>query len=268
MADACLRDNMIMEKIKVLIVEDEEAAAERLKKMISAVDKDIEILDTIVSIKSAVAYFKKNPSPDLIFLDIHLADGSSFEIFKQVEIKTPVIFTTAYDEFAINAFKVNSVDYLLKPLKAEDLKNAIDKYKNLFQKKESSSIDYSKIAQYISKHNPEYRERLVTRFGGLLKMVNISDAAYFYTENKVTYVRTKANSTFAIDETLEELEAILNPKQFFRINRQFIIAINSIEKMLVVSKSRVKLTLNPPADYETIASTERSSSFKKWLAGE
>jgi DNA-binding LytR/AlgR family response regulator len=256
------------EKIKVLIIEDEESAAERLVKMIQSLEPGFIILDTIVSIKSAVNFFESHPAPDLIFLDIHLADGSSFEIFNHVQVKTPVIFITAYDEFAIKAFKLNSVDYLLKPLKQADLKNAIDKFKNLFSKKPEPEVDYFKIAQYISKHNPEYRERLVTRFGGLLKMVNISDAAYFYTENKVTYVRTKANATFALDETLEELETMLNPKQFFRINRQYIVGINSIDKMLVVSKSRVKLTLNPPAEHETIASTERSSSFKKWLTGE
>jgi two-component system response regulator LytT len=256
------------DKIQVLIIEDEDAAAERLAKMIQSIDDNIVILDSIVSVKSAVNYLENHPPPDLMFLDIHLADGSSFDIFNHIKVKTPVIFTTAYDEFAINAFKVNSIDYLLKPLKAAELKNAIDKYKEYYKKKDESAIDYFKIAQYISKHNPDFRERLVTRFGGLLKMINISDAAYFFTENKVTYVRTKLNSTFAIDETLEELETILNPKQFFRINRQYIVGINSIDKMMVVSKSRVKLNLIPPAEHETIASTERSSTFKKWLTGE
>jgi two-component system response regulator LytT len=256
------------EKIKVLIIEDEEAAADRLAKMIQSIDADLEIVDTIVSVKSAINYLSTHELPDLLFLDIHLADGSSFEIFNHIQLKTPVIFTTAYDEFAIKAFKVNSIDYLLKPLKAPELKNAIEKYKQYYKKKEESTIDYFKIAQYISNHNPGFRERLVTRFGGLLKMINISDAAYFFTENKVTYVRTKSNSTFAIDETLEELETLLNPKQFFRINRQYIVGINSIDKMLVVSKSRVKLNLIPPAEHETIASTERSSTFKKWLTGE
>lgn len=256
------------EKIKVVIIEDEEAAAERLRKMILGIDSNFEIVETIVSVKSAIKYFNTHGLPDLIFLDIHLADGSSFEIFKSINIKTPIIFITAYDEFAIKAFGLNSVDYLLKPLKSEELKKAITKYKELFLNKDAPVIDYLKIAQYISNNNPEYRERIVTRFGGLLKMVNINDSAYFFTENKVTYVRTKANATYAIDETLEELETILNPKQFFRINRQFIVGINSIDKMLVVSKSRVKLTLIPPAEHETIASTERSSTFKKWLTGD
>jgi len=256
------------DKIKTLIIEDELAAADRLKKMIQSVDTNFEITDTIVSVNSAINYFNTHQLPDLIFLDIHLADGSSFEIFKKVHISTPIIFITAYDKFAINAFSLNSVDYLLKPLKIEELKRAIEKFKSLFLKKENPAIDYLKIAQYISKNNPEFRERLVTRFGGLLKMINISDVAYFYTENKVTHVRTKANETYAIDETLEELETILNPKQFFRINRQYIVGINSIDKMLVVSKSRVKLNLIPVAEHETIASTERSSTFKKWLTGE
>jgi len=255
-------------KLKVLIIEDEENAAERLKKMLLGIDGSIEVTGIIESIKSAVSYLRKNVSPDLILLDINLADGSSFEIFRQIEVKTPIIFTTAYDEFALNAFKLNSVDYLLKPIKQEDLANALKKFKELHTKQQSVEIDYPALAKFISGSRKEYKERLVTRFGGLLKTITINDAAYFYTENKITYVCTKQKNKFAIDETLEELEAILNPKQFFRINRQFIIGIDSIEKMIVVSKSRVKLFLTPPSEYETIASTDRSSQFKKWLAGE
>ena len=255
-----------MEKLKILLIEDEEAAAERMKKMILRIEPDAVIVDSIVSVKTAVEFFKKNNQPDLIILDINLSDGSSFEIFSHVTVKTPIIFTTAYDEFALKAFRLNSVDYLLKPIKEEELKTAISKYKE-FHEKKKTEIDYLKLAQEISRSRPEYRERIVTRFGGLLKIINISDCAYFYTENKITYATTKQNAKFAIDENLDELEAILDPKQFFRINRQFIVGIKSIEKMIVVSKSRVKITLNPPSELETIASTERSSTFKKWIEG-
>jgi len=159
------------------------------------------------------------------------------------------------------------VDYLLKPVKAEELKNAVQKFRE-FHRENKPVDNYLKLAQLITKNSVDYKERIVTRMGGLLKIVNISDVAYFYTENKITYACTKQHGTFAIDETLEELEGILNPRQFFRINRQFIVSIDSIDKMLIVSKSRVKLTLQPPSPLETIASTERSGQFKKWLGGE
>ncbi len=255
-------------KIKILIIEDEESAADRLKKMLLGLEEPIEILGVIESIKSAVNFLGNKHDADLIMLDINLADGSSFEIFRQTEVKTPVIFTTAFDEFALNAFKLNSVDYLLKPIKPEDLKFALKKFRDVHSRKTSFEIDYPSLAKYLADVKKEYKERLVTRFGGLLKTINIRDAAYFFTENKITYVCTKQKNKFAVDETLEELEDILNPKQFFRINRQFIIGIDSIEKMIVVSKSRVKLFLNPPSEYETIASTDRSSEFRKWLSGD
>ena len=257
-----------MHNTNVLIIEDEEAAVGRLKKTLMEIDPQINIVGQIASVQSAVKYFRENPPPDLIILDINLADGPSFEIFKHVHLKTPIIFTTAYDEHALKAFKVNSVDYLLKPIKPAELINAYNKYKELhLNNNKSPEIDYAKIANLISQNHPEYKERIVTRFGGLIKVINISDAAYFYTENKVTYVCTKQKNKFAIDETLEDLEHVLDPKIFFRINRQFIVSIGSIEKMVVVSKSRVKISLNPPSEFETIASTERSSHFKKWLEG-
>jgi two-component system response regulator LytT len=256
-------------KLKVLIIEDEQHASERLKRLLIEIDPSIEIIGCLETVRSAICFLttNKNDLPDLIMLDINLADGSSFEIFNQMKVSTPVIFTTAYDEYALKAFKLNSIDYLLKPVKSEDLVSAIRKFRYISSIKNPIEIDYSKLAKYISEHKKEYKERLVTRMGGLLKTINISDAAYFYTENKITYVCTIQRNKLAVDETLEELEEILNPKFFFRINRQFIINIDSIEKMIVVSKSRVKLFLNPPAEFETIASTDRSSQFKKWLAG-
>ena len=221
----------------------------------------------IVSIRSAVSYLSKN-TPDLIFLDIHLADGESFEIFRQVQVSSPIIFTTAYDQFALQAFKLNSIDYLLKPVKQEELASALNKFKSVYAQKNETPVDYRKLADLITGEKTSFKKRLLIRYGDLLKTIEIKDAAYFYSENKISYVCTYQNARHALDQTLDELEKMLEPKEFFRINRQFIVGVNSIDKMLAVSKSRVKLTLKPPADQETIVSTERSPEFKKWLAGE
>jgi DNA-binding LytR/AlgR family response regulator len=252
-------------KIKALIIEDEEPAAERLKKLIAEADPEIEITEIIVSIRSAVNYLAKN-TPDLIFLDIHLADGESFEIFNQATVTSPIIFTTAYDQFALRAFKLNSLDYLLKPVKPEELQSALKKFRNFYAENNQPGLDYAKLAELLSKEKSEYKKRLLIRYGDLFKTIDIKDASYFYSENKISYVCTKQNARYALDNTLDELEKLLEPKEFFRINRQFIVGIDSIEKMIAVSKSRVKLSLNPPTEQETIVSTERSPDFKKWLA--
>ena len=252
-------------KIKALIIEDEEPAAVRLKKLIAQADAEIEISDVIVSIRSAVNYLSKH-TPDLIFLDIHLADGESFEIFKHVSVTSPIIFTTAYDQFALKAFKLNSIDYLLKPVKPEELQVALEKFKNLYAENNKPALDYSKLAEILTKEKNDYKKRLLIRYGDLFKTIDIKDAAYFFSENKISYVCTKQNARYALDNTLDELEKLLEPKEFFRINRQFIVGIEAIDKMIAVSKSRVKLSLRPPAEQETIVSTERSPDFKKWLA--
>jgi two-component system response regulator LytT len=254
-------------KVNAIIIEDEEPAAERLKKLIAAEAPDIEIREIIVSIHSAVSYLKKN-SPDLIFLDIHLSDGESFEIFRQVPVSCPIIFITAYDQFALQAFKLNSVDYLLKPVRREELANALQKFNTQYSSRKEITVDYQKLAEVISREKTEYKKRLLIRYGDLFKTIEIKDAAYFFSENKISYVCTKQNARYALDNTLDELEKLLEPKEFFRINRQFIVSVDCIDKMIAVSKSRVKLSLKPPSDQETIVSTERSPDFKKWLAGE
>lgn len=254
-------------KIRALIIEDEEPAAERLKKLILQIDPGIEITEVIVSISSAVEYLKKN-SPDLIFLDIHLADGESFEIFRHVRVTSPIIFTTAYDQFALQAFKLNSIDYILKPVKQDELAAAISKFKTMYADKKESIVDYQKLAEMISGEKSGYKKRLLIRYGDLLKTIEIKDAAYFYSENKITYVCTRQGARYALDNTLDDLEKMLEPKEFFRINRQFIVGIDAIDKMIAVSKSRVKLSLKPPSPEETIVSTERSPEFKRWLSGE
>ena len=252
--------------INILIIEDEEPAANRLKKMVTELEPDANVLDNIVSVNSAIAWFKQNPSPDLIFSDIQLSDGLSFDIFKNVEVQCPVIFITAYDQYAIDAFKVNSIDYLLKPIKKDDLQVAINKFKKL--NKSESSLDINKILEVFNQPKAGYKTRFIVRYGEHIKTIKIEDAAYFYTEDKINFLITNEGRRYTIDYNLDALESTLDPKTFFRINRQFIISINAISEMFSYSKSRVLVKLNPPSKHETIVSTERSGDFKLWLGDE
>ena len=251
--------------LKILIIEDEEPAAERLAKMLLDIDPNIIVVGNTVSVKSSVKWFKENPLPDLILMDINLSDGHSFDIFKEVEISAPIIFITAYDQYAIDAFKLNSIDYILKPIKKEELRNALDKYKRM------GNIQVQQVKSLLntikSNQDKEFQKRIVIRYGDTIKMIEIADIAYFYTEEKINFLCTHSDTRMPIDQNLDELEEILDPKIYFRINRQFIINISAIEKMLTWSKSRVKIILKPASEHETIVSTERSSHFKDWLIG-
>jgi DNA-binding LytR/AlgR family response regulator len=222
-------------------------------------------------VEAAIEWFQHNPQPELILLDIHLADGASFEIFEHVKIKSPVIFTTAYDEYALQAFKVNAVDYLLKPIKTNELTEAIEKFKRIFQSAPAAA-DYSGLLQTLrmQEGGQSYLRRMLIRFSNSFRLVDMSDAAYFYTKDKITFLVTKSTAKrFPVDYPLDKLEGLLDPAVFFRINRQFIINVSAIKEMHPYSKSRVKVDLEPPiAELETIVSTERSSEFKKWLVGE
>jgi DNA-binding LytR/AlgR family response regulator len=253
---------------KVLIIEDEVAAAKRLQKMINELMPEAEIANSLTTITSSVEWFKKNPLPDLVFADIHLADGSSFEIFKEVNVACPVIFTTAYDQYALQAFKQNSIHYLLKPVKKEELNEAIDRFRKMQSAKQNSATDFEKMLSLINKPASAYKERFIIRFGEHIKTIQVADIAYFYTENKANFAVMRDAKRYPVDNNLDELEHLVDPKNFFRINRQFIIGYNSISEMITYSKSRVLVKLNPPTKFETIVSTERSASFKAWLAGE
>ncbi|HET9057391.1 MAG TPA: LytTR family DNA-binding domain-containing protein [Chitinophagaceae bacterium] len=253
--------------MRILIIEDEEAAVKRLQKMLKEIAPESEVIDSLVSIKSSVQWFKSNPQPDLILMDVHLADGLSFEILRQISIECPVIFTTAYDKYALEAFKLNTVDYLLKPVKKEELQNALAKFKK-HQQKTTPAVDIDKIINSFQKAQQEYKKRFVVRYGEHIKTINTGDAAYFYTEARANFMVTKDAKRYVIDYNLDQLETLLDPKVFYRINRQFIIGIDSIDEMLSYSKSRVLIKLNPPCKIETIVSTERSGDFKQWLGGE
>jgi two-component system, LytTR family, response regulator LytT len=251
--------------VRILIIEDEETAARRLSKLVKESLSEAEVINHFSSITSAVEWFRTNEQPDLAFFDIHLADGSSFEIFKRVAVECPVIFTTAYDQYALEAFKVNSIDYLLKPVKKDELERAIDKFKKLHYK--TAPVDIQKLLSSIQQ-KAEYKERFVIRYGEHMKTIQASDIAYIISENRISFAVLKEGKRYALDFNMDQLEEMLNPKLFFRINRQFIISYGSITEMLTYSKSRVLVKLNPPTKEDTIVSTERSSSFKAWLAGE
>lgn len=232
--------------------------------MVKEIEPGVELLDSIVSVSSAIKWFGENDQPDLIFSDIQLADGTSFEIFKTIKITCPVIFVTAYDQYAIEAFKVNSIDYLLKPLKKEELQAAISKFKKL-KPVPAPVLDIDKLLQTYNPQAHTYKTRFIVRYGEHIKTVNTEEIAYFYTEDKINFLTTFEGRRFAIDINLDSLESLLDPKIFFRINRQFIVSIKSIAEMFAYTKARVLIKLKPPAKQETIVSTERSADFKIWL---
>lgn len=254
----------------VLIIEDEPAAARRLAKMLEICLPEATVIGELDTIDEAVAWFQENDMPDLAFFDIHLADGASFEIFKEVSVTCPIIFTTAYDQYALEAFKVNSIDYILKPLKQADLAQAIAKFQRLYQGQtptEEAPPDYNALLEALPAQPQQFQKRIVIKYGQHIKALEIADAAYFYIEAKVTLLCTFAGKTYPVDQNLDQLEAILDPAVFFRINRKFIINVGAIKQMYAYSKSRVKLSLAPAVDQETIVSSERSSRFKQWLKG-
>lgn len=252
--------------MKVVIIEDEAFAALRLKKMIHDFNPEIQILAELESVAESVKWFKSNPEPDLIFLDIHLEDDLSFAIFDQVNISSAVIFTTAFDEYAIKAFKLKSIDYLLKPIVHEELAAALKKYEQ-FSGLNRNSVDLQTLYNLITSSDKKYRERFSISVGTKIKMVEVTDIAYCFVLDKGVYMRTKQGQTFNIDFTLDKLEEMLNPATFFRINRKYLVNISSIANMVTWSRSRVKLELNPKADeeFDTVVSVDRSTAFKNWL---
>lgn len=248
----------------ILIVEDEHLAANRLQRMLKKIDPDIHILAILDTVKDAVSWLEENEA-DLIFLDIHLADGNSFGIFDQVEVKTPIIFSTAYDQYAIKAFKLNSIDYLLKPIDKEELEAAIDKFKETKLAGETGNIDVKALVQAMQGQQNSFQKRFIVTSGEKIKSVKIEDVAYFFGQQKYVFLITKDNRRHIIDYTLGKLEEMLDPEQFFRINRQFIIGFDAIKNMFSYSKSRIKIELDPPGEMDAIVSIDKSKRFKEWL---
>lgn len=249
--------------MNVVIIEDEMPAYKRLSKLVEETITGVNVVAHLDSVQAAKTWFEQNNPADIVFMDIHLADGSAFDLLKLVKINAPIIFTTAYDQYAIDAFKASSVGYLLKPIKKEDLKKALEKlddFKKMFNKSAEQLI-----SNFTS---PEYKKRFVIRFGEHIKTLSVDEIAYCYSENKATFARTYEGRTYPMDHNLDALEHMMNPQEFFRINRQYLINLKAIEEMKTYSKARVIVTLKPPVKEQPVVSSERSADFKQWLAGE
>ncbi|WP_112379680.1 LytR/AlgR family response regulator transcription factor [Flagellimonas maritima] len=250
--------------MNVIIIEDEKPAARRLNRLLS--ELDVEVSTMLHSVDESIEWFQNNSHPDLIFLDIQLSDGLSFEIFETIEVKSAIIFTTAYDEYALQAFKLNSIDYLLKPIDDEELESAVKKYRDFKPLSQKISVDFNDIKNLLV--NPlerEFKKRFTVKVGQHLKIINADDVECFYSENKGTYAATSEGRNYLLDTTLENLEEELSPKIFFRVSRKFYVNINHINDIISYTNSRLKIKLNRFNEKEIIVSRERVKDFKLWL---
>ena len=250
--------------MNVLIIEDEKFAAEKLEDMLHEIDPKIKVLAKLGSITESTKWLLQNTA-DLIFLDIQLSDGISFSIFDQVSVNTPVILTTAYDQYAIRAFQLNSIAYLLKPIRISDLTESLNKFQSL---KSAFNIDFDSLLSIIQGKEPSFKKRFLIQIGEKIRKVEVTEIAYFYALGKGIYLNTFEGKSFPVEFTIDKLETLLNPASFFRINRKFLVNMESISKMVAYSRGRVKLELNPKPedDFDTIVSIDRSGDFKKWLS--
>jgi DNA-binding LytR/AlgR family response regulator len=251
--------------MKVVIIEDESVAADKLEQLIHGLDPKIEIMAKIGSVREAVRWLIHH-SVDLIFLDIQLSDGIGFSIFENIHLNTPVIFTTAYDQYAIKAFKLNSIAYLLKPIREKELSESLTKFHTL---KSAFGIDFDRLMSQIQGREVEYKKRFLIQIGDKIKKIDLSEIAYFYVFEKAVYLRTNTGNSYPVDYSLDRLEDLLDPDVYFRINRKYMVGIHSIANMVAYSRSRVKVELKPKTanEFDTIVSIERSANFKKWLNG-
>jgi two-component system LytT family response regulator len=251
--------------LKVVIIEDELPAFKRLSSLLQQVTRDnTEILVHLDSIAAAVPWLQNNEAPHVIFMDIHLADGSAFDLLKAVSVECPIIFTTAYDQYALEAFKTDGLDYLLKPIKKEDLMLSLQKRNRFAQIFKQKNI----IIESSAKEGQTYKKRFIVRFGEHIKTLDVEEIAYCFSSHKATCACTFSGQVYPIDHNLDTLEQMLNPMDYFRINRQFITNIRAIKEMKTYSKGRVFLMLQPPTEESLIVSSEKSAKFKKWLGGE
>lgn len=249
--------------MKVLIIEDERPAAQKLIRLLEEIYPDITILAILHSVEQATNWLQNNPFPELIFMDIQLEDGLSFEIFDTCEIKTPVIFTTAYDEYTLKAFKVNSVDYLLKPISVNELKTAIEKFHTYHKQK----TDYARLEAIISQLQPKTKERFLIKIGEHYRSVPISSINCFFIWERNTFILTDTGKNYPIDYSLDKIEQVVDPGLFFRVNRNFIVNFNAIRDIIAYSSNRLKLVLQERTDKndEILVSRERVADFKEWM---
>jgi len=250
--------------MNVIIIEDEKPAARRLSRLLAELNVNVSTM--LHSVEEAIDWFQENEHPDLIFLDIQLSDGLSFEIFEAVEVQSAIIFTTAYDEYALQAFKLNSIDYLLKPIDDEDLAISVKKYENLRPKAQKLTLDFEDIKKLlVNPTDREYKKRFTAKVGQHLKIINADDVECFYSENKGTYAATVDGRNYLLETTLENLESELSPKIFFRVSRKFYVNINYIKDIVSYTNSRLQIKLNRFSDQEIIVSREKVKDFKCWL---
>lgn len=254
--------------MKIIIIEDEPFAQQELIRLLKKTGKEFELMGTLDSVEDSIAWFGKNIHPDLVFLDIQLADGLSFDIFSKIELKSAVIFTTAYDEFAIRAFELNSIDYLLKPIKPEALENALMKFEKMKRELSAGKAGFNEeqlqsVINLMSSKN--YKTRMVIRLGDQIKSIDMKEVAYFRADDNVVFVHANDGSKFIVDHTLEQLEGLLDPQSFFRMNRTFIAAFSSIKKASKYFNSRLLVELEPPAEEQILVSRARAKDFLEWM---
>jgi len=256
--------------MKIFIVEDEDLAVKKLKKTLQSVDENATVVGQADSIKSSVEWLQSNPAPDLILMDIELADGQSFEIFNQAKVKSPVIFITSYDEYALKAFKVNSIDYLLKPVQKEDLQAALEKYrdlKNVYKENFSSESSMDVLIKELQQklNIKEFRKRFLVKHGQKLVSIETDDIAYFFSDGRLNFFKTNDNRKFVVDYTMDELSEMLDPDKYFRISRSYYISVNSVDQIHDYFGNRLLLHLKPASEKEALVSREKVSDFKDWL---
>lgn len=252
--------------LNLLIIEDETPALNRITKLVKELAMEINIIGTADSIESAVNIIESTAKIDLALMDIELADGQSFEIFKQCKVSFPVIFTTAYDEFAMKAFKVNSIDYLLKPVDSVELQAAFEKYKTLFLNKESGEQQIENLLKALRTNSKEsYKERFLVKTGSRLISIHVDEIAWFQASDKMVYLQMFSGNKYVIDYSLDELISLLNPKNFFQLNRQFIGSLKSIKDIHTYFNGKLKISLVPTIEEEVLVSRERAAEFKNWL---
>ena len=251
--------------IKALIVEDEKPAAEHLVKLLHECDHELTVLHITDSVSQTIEWFRNNPLPDIMFLDIQLADGLSFKIFNHLKIECPVIFTTAFEEYAIRAFKINSIDYLLKPIGIEELNFAIGKFKGQTLQDHPDSLLSNKVELLVQMLNHQYKSRFIVNMGPRIKFIETDHIKYFYSLEKSTFLFDDSGKSYDINYSLDQVETQLDPKHFFRISRKYIVNIKAIQEIITYSSSRLKLIIKGSAEENIIVSRRKINEFKEWL---
>ncbi|MBC6365433.1 LytTR family DNA-binding domain-containing protein [Algoriphagus sp. AK58] len=248
--------------MKILIIEDEKPAASRLSKLLQVHFPYAELIGNLDTVSRAVRWFAENSAPDLIFCDIQLADGISFEIFEQVNVNSPIVFTTAYDQYAIRAFQVNTIDYLLKPIDPKELDRAVEKFNS---RAIQPNLDFHLLKTLIQPKPKSFKSRFLVRFGEKIQSVSIEEVAFFFSEERVTFLQTDSGKKYVLDSTLEQVEAQVDPAIFFRLNRKYLARIGAVEEVFTFSNSRLKVKLKNSQDNDILISREKVSDFKAWL---